>query len=103
MFHTIKRIIDWCGDRKGRLYLGFVFSFFSYWFTAAPVMIAAYAIGSLIEAEQGRGSFDPRWIWGSAVLVLLLVLLRFLFDYLRARFQETISYEIGRASCRERV
>lgn len=45
MFKTIKRIIDWCGEFKGRLYAGFVVSFFSHIFAAMPVMVAAYAIG----------------------------------------------------------
>lgn len=30
----------------------------------------------------------------SFLLIAILVLLRFLFDYLRARFQKTISYEL---------
>ena len=94
MFHTIKRIIDWCGDFKKQLYIGFVFSFFSYWFTAAPVVIATYTIGQLIQAEKGTGSFDSRLVWLSGVALLILVLLRFLCDYLRARFQETISYDL---------
>ena len=94
MFSTVKRIMDWCGDFKGRLYTGFVFSFFSYWFAAAPVMIAAYTVGKLILAGQGKGSFDESWIWKSALLILLSVGLRFLFDYMRARYQETISHEL---------
>ena len=92
MFQTIKRIVDWCGDFKGRLYIGFVFAFFSHWFAAAPVIIAAYTIGMLIEG--GVENFDSRWIWKSGLLILLLILLRFLFDYMRARYQETISYEL---------
>lgn len=89
MFKTVKRIIDWCGEFKGKLYVGFIFSFFSYWFTAAPVMISAYLIGKLIE-----GQMDKTWWWKSALLVLLFIFLRFIFDYLRARYQETISYEL---------
>ena len=94
MFKTVKRILDWCGEFRGRIYLGFVFSFFSYWFAAAPVVLAGYAVGKLILWEQGAGSFDPALIWKSGLLCLLLVFLRFLFDYLRARFQETVSYEL---------
>lgn len=30
MFKTLKRIIDWCGEFKRKLYAGFVFSFFSH-------------------------------------------------------------------------
>ncbi len=85
MFKTVKRIIDWCGEFKGKLYLGFIFSFFSYWFAAMPVMVAAYTIGMLLDAERGAGTFDRAWIWKSLVIMGVFVFLRFLFEYLRAR------------------
>ena len=94
MFRTIKRIIDWCGEFRGKLYIGFVFSFFSTWFAAMPVMVAAYTVGMLLEEARGGEEFDTRWIGCSLVIILILVFLRFLFDYLRAKFQETISYEL---------
>ena len=94
MFKTIKRIIDWCGEFKGRLYAGFVFTFLSHIFTAMPIMIAAYTIGLLIESEINNTTFDTSWIWKSIVLQVVFVFLRFLFDYLRARFQESIGYEL---------
>lgn len=94
MFKTVKRIIDWCGEFKGRLYIGFVFSVFSTWFAAMPVMTAAYTVGELIESERNGGVFDHKWIGISILLILVFIILRFLFDYLRARFQETISYEL---------
>lgn len=94
MFKTIGRIIDWCGEFKGKLYLGFVFSFFSHIFAAMPVMVAAYAVGMLIEAAWQNVPFDRSWIGKSILLMLGLVFLRFLFDYLRARCQESISYEL---------
>ena len=94
MFKTVKRIIDWCGEFKGKLYLGFIFSFFSYWFAAMPVMVAAYTIGMLLDAGRGAGTFDRAWIWKSLVIMGVFVFLRFLFDYLRARCQEAISYEL---------
>ncbi len=94
MFKTVKRIIHWCGEFKGKLYIGFIFSFFSTWFMAMPVMAAAYTIGLLIESSQKGTAFDRKWIWLSIVFITIFVLLRFLFDYLRARFQEAISYEL---------
>lgn len=51
MFGTVKRIIDWCGSFKKNLYIGFVFSFFSGWFAAMPIIWAAYTIGKLVECE----------------------------------------------------
>ncbi|MEI3428752.1 MAG: hypothetical protein V8Q82_05930 [Christensenellales bacterium] len=53
MFKTVKRIIDWCGELKGRRYAGFVFSFFSHIFAAMPLMVAAYTVGLLIDAQKG--------------------------------------------------
>ena len=94
MFKTIKRIIDWCGEFKGKLYIGFVFSFFSNIFAAMPIMVAAYTVGMLMEAQKGNGTFDRKWIGYSIVIIAALIFFRFLFDYLRARFQEAISYEL---------
>lgn len=94
MFKSIKRIICWCGEFKGKLYIGFIFSFFSSWFSAMPVIIAAYTVGMLIEEKKGGTRFNTKWIGFSILLMLLFVFLRFLFDYLRAKFQETISYEL---------
>ena len=94
MFKTIRRIIHWCGKFKGKLYLGFLFSFFSHWFAAMPVMVAAYALGKLMKQEMGTEKFDTRWIGWSMLLLIAFVILRFLFDCFRARFQETISYEL---------
>ncbi len=89
MFKTIRRIIDWCGELKGKLYLGFLMTFFSHVFTALPLLLAAYTVGLLIE--QGA-AFDPSWIWKVVLLQIAFVFLRFLFDYIRARLQEPIGY-----------
>ena len=94
MFGTVKRIIDWCGSFKKNLYIGFIFSFFSGWFAAMPVIWAAYMIGKLVESA-GQGTFiSSGWVGKSIGILLLFIFLRFLFDYLRARFQESISYEL---------
>ena len=94
MFRSVKRIIDWCGDFKGKLYLGFVMTFFSHIFAALPLALAAYTVGLLIESQRGGAAFAPAWIWRVIIIQLVLVLLRFLFDYLRARLQEPISYQL---------
>lgn len=94
MFKTIKRIVGWCGAFKKKLYIGFIFSFFSSWFAAMPTMVAAYTIGLLIDSQRNGTDFDRKWIWLSFLIIAALVLLRFLFDFLRAKFQETISYEL---------
>lgn len=89
MFQTVRRIIRWCGAFRGKLYIGFVFSFFSTWFAAMPIMVAAYTVGLLIQ-----GRLEQKWIGLSLLVIGALVLLRFLFSYLQARFQEAISYEL---------
>ena len=94
MFKTVKRIIDWCGEFKGKLYLGFVMTFFLHIFTAMPLALAAYTIGKLIEAQQSDSAFDTSWIWKSILIQVILVFFRFLFDYFRARLQEPISYQL---------
>ena len=94
MFKTVRRIIEWCGKFKGRLYAGFAFSFFSHIFAAMPLMAAAYTIGLLIDSQKTGAAFDTSWIWKCIVIQVVLVLLRFFFDYLRARYQESISCEL---------
>ena len=94
MFKTIARIIRWCGDFRKKLYIGFFFSFLSGWAAAAPVVYAGWLIAGLFS-RNAKGSEIPTGLsWQSFGVILLLVLLRFLFDYLKARFQETISYEL---------
>ena len=94
MFKTVKRIIDWCGEFKGKLYLGFVMTFFSHIFAAMPLGLAAYTVGRLVEAQRSGAAFDTSWIWKSIVIQIVLVFFRFLFDYFRARLQEPISYQL---------
>ena len=94
MFKTVKRIIDWCGEFKGKLYLGFVMTFLSHIFAAMPLALAAYTVGQLMECLRSGAAFDTSWIWKVIVIQVALVLLRFLFDYLRARLQEPISYQL---------
>ena len=94
MFRTVKRIINWCGEFRGKLYLGFLMTFLSHIFTALPIGLAAYTIGKLIEAQKSGTAFDTSWIWKSVLIQVVLVFFRFLFDYFRARPQEPISYQL---------
>ena len=94
MFRTLKRIIDWCGEFKGKLYIGFVFSFFSHLFAVMPVTVAAYTVGLFIDSTKQGTAFDKRWAGFSFLAIAGLVILRFFFDYMRSRFQEAISYEL---------
>jgi len=94
MFKTVKRIIDWCGEFKASLFAGFVFSFFSSWAMAAPVAYAGFVIGGIIEDLQKGKGIDPKLWVKSFLIITLMVLARFVFDYLKARFHEKIGYEL---------
>ncbi len=94
MFKTVKRIIDWCGDFKGSLFLGFLFSFLSSWAIAAPVGYAGYVIGGIIEEIRKGNVIDASLTGKSFLIIALMVLARFLFDYLKARCHEKIGYEL---------
>ena len=94
MFGTVKRIIRWCGEFKGKLYLGFLMTFLSHIFTALPLGLAAYTVGGLIEATVAGETPDASWIWKSILIQVALVFFRLLFDYFRARLQEPIGYRL---------
>ena len=94
MFRTIRRIIRWCGDFRKRLYVSFFFSFLSGLSAAAPILYAGYIIGNVVQ-WQVEGLGIPSGLWFQSLSVIFAtILLRFLLDYIKARFQETISYEL---------
>ncbi len=94
MFKTVKRIIDWCGDFKASLFAGFLFSFLSSWAMAAPVAYAGFVIGGIISDINAGKGIDTGLALKSFFIITLMVLGRFVFDYLKARFHETIGYEL---------
>jgi ATP-binding cassette subfamily B protein len=91
---TIKRIIDWCGNFKKSLFIGFIFSFLSSWAVAAPVAYAGYVIAIVIKDMKNGKGVDPSLWYKSLGLITVMVLARFVFDYLKARFHEKIGYEL---------
>ncbi|MCR4688679.1 MAG: ABC transporter ATP-binding protein/permease, partial [Saccharofermentans sp.] len=94
MFKTVIRIINWCEGFKKSLFMGFVFSFLSSWAVAAPVAYAAMLIAGIVtDMAEGR-DIDPSLWYKSLGLITLMVLARFILDYLKARFHEKIGYEL---------
>ncbi len=94
MFKTVKRIIGWCGEFKASLFIGFVFSFFSSWMVAAPVAYAGFTIGGIIDTTKKGEAIDKSLWLKSLGVITALVIGRFIFDYLKARFHERIGYEL---------
>ena len=94
MFRTIRRIIRWCGDFRKWLYISFFFSFLSGLSAAAPAIYTGYIIGNVVQWRAGDFSV-PSGLWLQSLgVIFATILLRFLLDYMKARFQETISYEL---------
>ncbi|MHB9927286.1 ABC transporter ATP-binding protein [Clostridium botulinum] len=94
MFKPIKRIIQWSGHRKKRLYVGFIYSFFNTMFTAMPIMGAAYGLNLIIEDMKGNKNLTINWVLYMLGFMVFTVLGRFLFSYLRASTQDSIGYEV---------
>lgn len=95
MFKSMRRIIQWAGKYKGRLYLGSVFSFFSSLSTAIPTMAAAYALDKAIVAYWAGSTIESSLIWQMLWIIIGLIALNFLLSYLRAVLQESIGYEVA--------
>lgn len=94
MFSTLFKIIKWCDSYKKRLYMGFLYSMLSIIFIAMPTMLAAYVLTMVIKDYQNIEKLNSKWILYSLILMIVFVFFRFLFDYLRAKNQESISYEL---------
>ncbi|WP_291579232.1 ABC transporter ATP-binding protein [Clostridium sp. UBA6640] len=95
MFKSIKRIIEWSGQRKKRLYIGFIYSFFNTMFTAMPIMGAAYALNLIIGDMQGNSKLTIDWVFYMLGFMIFTVMGRFFFAYLRASTQESIGHEVA--------
>lgn len=95
MFRSIKRIIKWAGRYKNRLYLGVLCSFLSSFMTVAPTMIAAWALGKVVEAYWRHEKLPQNLILLVTVGMIGFILMRFLFSYWRSALQESIGYEVA--------
>lgn len=93
MFKIIKRLINWTDEYKGRLYLGFIYSFINSLFTAFPIMISSYILGLVLEDYKGGDKFPTDIIPYTIVVLIITIFGKFIFSYLRAITQDSIAYE----------
>ena len=100
MLGTIRRIIKWSGNRRKRLYIGFVYSFFNTMFTAMSIMGAAYGLNLIVEDMKGQRVLTEVYAFYMLLFMAAAVIGRYLFAYLRATAQESIGYE---ATAEERI
>ncbi len=95
MFRTIKRLLDWAGKYRKRLYLGFLCSFISMWCAAIPTIIAAWALEKVIDDLRGVAPLEWKIIYLSLLGIIISIMLRYFFSYWKARLQESIGYEVA--------
>lgn len=100
MFRTVKRIMSWSSAYKKRLYIGFICSFFMGWAAVAPTIIAAYALGQVIESYWNGQQISSALIWQTCLLIVVFIFLRFLLSYAKNVLQESVGYEVA---ARERI
>lgn len=93
MFGMIKRLIDWTGKYKKRVYIGFIYAFINSIFTSLPIMLATYGLGLVFDDYKGIRTFDNDQIIYIFLLMILVIGGRFLFSYLRAVTQESVGCE----------
>lgn len=100
MFQIVNRLIQWTGKYKRRIYIGFIYAFIHSIFTAIPIMLAAKGLSAVLDDFNGVKPLEGRDIWIMLGAMILAVLGRYLFSYLRAITQESVGYE---ATADERI
>ena len=100
MFRIVNRLIQWTGKYKRRIYIGFIYAFIHSIFTAIPIMLAAKGLSAVLDDWGGVKPLAGRDIWIMLGAMILAVLGRYLFSYLRAITQESVGYE---ATADERI
>ena len=100
MFRIVNRLIQWTGKYKRRIYTGFIYAFIHSIFTAIPIMLAAKGLSAVLDDWGGVKPLESRDIWIMLGAMILAVLGRYLFSYLRAITQESVGYE---ATADERI
>lgn len=93
MIRIVNRLIQWTGKYKRRIYIGFIYAFIHSIFTAIPIMLAANGLSAVLDDWSGVKSLEGRDIWIMLGAMILAVLGRYLFSYLRAITQESVGYE----------
>ncbi len=94
MVKILQRITQWIGPYKRRLYLGFVFSFFQSVCIALPIVITAHGLQLMLDDYYGIKTLEVNIIWLLLLFLVLSIVGRFIFSYLKAIVQESIGYEI---------
>ena len=93
MFKIVKRIINWTGHYKKRMYIGFIYSFFATLFASMPIIYGVFIFDHILNDYYGEATFPKEYLYLSIILMIVFVLGRFIFSYLRATSQDSIVCE----------
>ena len=93
MFKTARRIVNWTGAYKPRMYWGFLWTLLSGIFIAMPIMGAGVFLDLMIRVSRGEMALPPHLALWALAFMVVAILGRFVFSYLRSVFQESIAYE----------
>ena len=100
MFRIIRRLINWTGKYKKRIYIGFVFAFVHSIFSALPIVFASFGLSAVLDDFRGISPIESKDILTLTGAMIFAVAGRFLFSYWRAITQESVGYE---ATANERI
>lgn len=93
MFRIIRRLINWTGKYKKRIYTGFVFAFIHSIFAAIPIVLTSYGLSAVLDDFRGVSPIESKDIILLTGAMIFAVAGRFLFAYWRAITQESVGYE----------
>ena len=93
MLRIIRRLINWTGKYKKRIYTGFVFAFIHSIFAAIPIVLTSYGLSAVLDDFRGVSPIESKDIILLTGAMIFAVAGRFLFAYWRAITQESVGYE----------
>ncbi|MCG8485237.1 MAG: ABC transporter ATP-binding protein/permease, partial [Clostridia bacterium] len=93
MLESVGKIINWTDKYKGRMYMGFLLTFFISISVSASIIIAAYSVYRVLLDIRGEAALPSYFALWMFIAVAASVGFRFLFTHLRMATLESISYE----------
>lgn len=95
MFSTIKRIFEWVGPYRGRLWLGTLCSIIATWCSAGPMILAAYYVSRMFNGEVEGVPLSVTDAWIALGAIIGFIILRYLFSYAKAYLQDCIGNDVA--------
>ena len=94
MIRILKRLFAMMSKYKGRLQLGIILSMVSHWLGIVPIMCGAWTLKLILDDVNDIESLQNNHVFSLIAIIMISILLRWLFAYIRATKQDSIAYEI---------